>query len=663
MTGLRPEDVYELTSASDPRVSPDGRLIAYSVTRIDRDESAYRSAIWVVPVDGSEEPRQFTSGERRDTSPRWSPDGRWLAFASDRDGDAKTAKAQLYVMPAHGGEARKLTDGDESVEAVAWSPDSSRIAFARRVRDAAYEDEDDRKRAPRRFTRVFYKLDSVGWVGDRRKHLFVVGIDSPADGNGERQLTSGDCENEQPAWSPDGKQIVFGSLRGERWDVELREALYVLDVDGDGEPRKLTAEDESASRGSFSPDGGLVAYYHAPHDNTWPHHSQVAVVPAGGGERRILTASLDRNCEPYPTVREPVWDGDRIVFGVEDGGNVHVYATAPDGSGKPELLAGGERVIGLYDIVNGVLVYTASTYTRPHELFVGNDKRLTHVTDAFTGGRDLVEPERFTAISADGTEVDAWLVRPAGFEEGGKYPTLLTIHGGPFSQYGTGFFDEVQVYSGAGYAVLFSNPRGGSGYSEEWGRAIRGPIDGGGSGWGGVDYEDLMGVVDTALEKFPFLDADRLGVLGGSYGGYMTSWIIGHTKRFKTALSERAVNSLTSMFGSSDVGWIFEHQFGGHMWEDMDAYLAMSPATYAQDIETPVLVVHSENDLRCNIEQGELLFNMLRVMGKDVEMLRFPAESHELSRSGSPVHRVMRFEAILEWFGRYLSPLSGPGRS
>lgn len=163
-----------------------------------------------------------------------------------------------------------------------------------------------------------------------------------------------------------------------------------------------------------------------------------------------------------------------------------------------------------------------------------------------------------------------------------------------------------------------------------------------------------MGVVDTALEKFPFLDADRLGVLGGSYGGYMTTWIIGHTKRFKAALSERAVNSLTSMFGSSDVGWVFGHQFGGHMWEDMNAYLAMSPITYAEDIETPVLVVHSETDLRCNIEQGELLFNVLRVMGKDVEMLRFPAESHELSRSGSPVHRVMRFEAILEWFGRYL---------
>jgi dipeptidyl aminopeptidase/acylaminoacyl peptidase len=303
-----------------------------------------------------------------------------------------------------------------------------------------------------------------------------------------------------------------------------------------------------------------------------------------------------------------------------------------------------------------VLVYTASTHDRPHELFSGDGRRITSVCDDFVAGRQLADVERFTAKSADGTEVEAWLVRPPGFDEGKRYPTLLTIHGGPFSQYGTGFFDEVQVYAGAGYCVLFSNPRGGSGYSEEWGRAIRGTGNGDGPGWGSVDYEDVMGVVDTALEQFPFLDADRLGVLGGSYGGFLTSWIVGHTKRFKAALSERSVNHLVSAFGSSDLFWIFERQFGGPMWENVDEWLRMSPATYARDIETPLLVVHSENDLRCNIEQGEHLFTLLRLLGKEVEMLRFPAEGHELSRSGSPLHRVQRFEAILEWFGRYLAP-------
>jgi dipeptidyl aminopeptidase/acylaminoacyl peptidase len=649
---MRPEDVCALTSAGDPRLAPDARRVAYVVTTIDREANGYRGAIWVAPVDGSEEPRQFTSGVRMDQSPCWSPDGRWLAFVSNRDGEDEKAHGELYVMPADGGEPRRLTEGAHGVESIAWSPDSSRIAFARRVQDEAYEEEDERRRPPRRFDRVFFKLDGVGWTGDRRKHLFVVDLAGE-----ERQLTGGDCENDEPAWSPDGRRIVFTSMRGDRWDVEFAEALYELEVDAEGmEPRRLTQPDESAARASFSPDGELIAYIYSPEDGTFPHHGQIAVMRADGSDRRILTASLDRQCAPFPLSREPVWDGDRIAFAIEDGGNEHVYTVAADGSGKPELLVGGEQATGLFDLVDGVLVYTASTHQRPHELFAGDGRRLTSVCDDFVAGRELAEVERFTAVSADGTEVDAWLVRPPGFDEEKRYPVLLTIHGGPFSQYGTGFFDEVQVYAGAGYCVLFSNPRGGSGYSEEWGRAIRGPGDGAGPGWGSVDYEDVMGVVDTALEKFPFLDAERLGVLGGSYGGYLTSWIVGHTKRFKAALSERSVNHLVSAFGSSDLFWIFERQFGGPMWENIDEWLRMSPATYAADIETPLLIVHSENDLRCNIEQGEHLFTLLRLLGHDVEMLRFPGEGHELSRSGSPIHRVQRFEAILEWFGRYLAP-------
>jgi dipeptidyl aminopeptidase/acylaminoacyl peptidase len=649
---MRPEDVYALTSVGDPRMSPDGRRVAYVVNWIDREANGYRAAIWVAPLDGSDEPQQLTSGTRSDSSPRWSPDGRWLAFVSNRDGEDECAHGELYVLPANGGEPRRLTDGKEGVESIAWSPDSSRIACARRVRDEAYTEEDDRRRPPRRFTRAFHKLDSVGWTGDRRKHVFVVDLEG-----GERQLTDGDCENDEPAWSADGRHIVFTSMRGERWDVELIAGLYELDVDSEGaEPKLLTQSDESAGLASFSTDGSLIAYVHTPEDGTSPHHSQIAVMRGDGSERRILTASLDRQCSPFPVSREPVWDGGRIAFGVEDGGNVHLYTAAPDGSGEPELLVGGEQAIGHYDLRDGRLVYTATTYTRPAELFAGDGTRMTAVCDDFVAGRELAEVERFTAASADGTEVDAWLVRPPAFDEGKRYPALLTIHGGPFTQYGTGFFDEVQVYAGGGYCVLFSNPRGGSGYSEAWGRAIRGPGGGAGPGWGTVDYEDLMGVVDTALERFPFLDPDRLGVLGGSYGGYMTSWVIGHTKRFKAALSERAVNHLISAFGSSDVFWIFERQFGGPMWEHVDEWLRMSPATYAREIETPLLIVHSENDLRCNVEQGEHLFTLLRLLGKDVEMLRFPNESHELSRSGSPVHRVLRFEAILEWFGRYLSP-------
>jgi dipeptidyl aminopeptidase/acylaminoacyl peptidase len=646
---MQPDDVFELTGVGDPRISPDGTRVAYVVTTADREKGEYRSAIWVAPLDGSAEPRRFTFGEKRDGSPRWSPDGRWLAFVSNR-GDEK-AQGQLYVIPAEGGEARRLTELAESVSDVAWSPDSTRLAFTSRVRDEAYEEEDDKKRRPRRFTRLVQKLDSVGWTGDRRTHVFVVGIE---DGE-PRQITEGDNENGAPAWSPDGRQIVFASTRGERWDTELINRLYSVGEEG-GEPTQLTGDDGSYETPAFSPDGTRIAYRFIREDGTHPHHHQVGVMNADGSDAKILTSALDRECAPHPDYREPIWDGERILFTAEDGGNVHAYTVEADGTSDPLLLVGGELEITGYDLRDGRLAYVASTHTTMRELYVTTDgRKLTNVGDAFTSGRELVEPERFTAVSADGYEVDAWVVRPAGFEEGKRYPALLNIHGGPFAQYGTGFFDESQVYAGGGYVVLFSNPRGGSGYSEAHGRAIRGPIGDAGPGWGTRDYDDLMAVVDTALEKFDFVDRDRLGVIGGSYGGYMTSWIIGHTNRFKAAVSERAVNNLVSMFGSSDIFWVFERQFGGPMWDHMDAYIEKSPSTYAKNIETPVLVMHSEQDLRCNIEQGEHLFNLLRLMGKDVEMLRFPAESHELSRGGSPVHRVQRFEAILEWFGRYLS--------
>jgi dipeptidyl aminopeptidase/acylaminoacyl peptidase len=647
---MQPEDVYELTGVADPRISPDGSRVVYQVWSIDREANEYRGAIWVARLDRSEEPRRFTSGERRDGSPSWSPDGRWLAFTSNR-GDEKQ-QAQLYVIPAEGGEARRLTDLKEAVEEIAWSPDSKRLAFTARVRDEAYEEEDDKKRRPRRVTRLCFKLDSVGWTSDRRRHLHVVDL----EGGEPRRLTEGDSENGNPAWSPDGTRIVFSALRGERWDTELINRLYVVDAEG-GEPQQLTQDDGSYEEPAFSPDGSRIAYRFTREDGTFPHHGQIGVMQADGTNGRLLTASLDRQCSPYPDSREPLWDGERLIFTLEDGGNVHVYAVAADGSSAPELLVGGEQWIGGYDARAGQLAFVSSTHATLRELYVGSEgHRLTDVGSSFSNGRGLVAADRFTAVSKDGTEVDAWLMLPAGFEAGKRYPVLLNVHGGPFTQYGTGFFDEFQVYAGAGYAVLFSNPRGGSGYSEAWGRAIRGPIDGAGPGWGTVDYENVIGVLDTALQQFDFLDPDRLGIIGGSYGGFMTTWVISHDHRFRAAVSERAVNHCVSAAGSSDVFWIYERQFGGPWYDHVDAWLKHSAATYAKEIETPVLVLHSEQDLRCNIEQGEHLFTLLRLLGKEVEMLRFPAESHELSRAGSPLHRVLRFEAILEWFERYLNP-------
>ena len=642
---MAPDDIYELVAASDPRLSPDGATVAFVVTWIDRAENDYRSAIFLAPIDGSSQPRRLTSGEKRDVAPRWSPDGSELAFVSNRVG--KTM--QLYVLPIGGGEPRRLTDLKENVREPAWAPDGGRIAFSSRVPDPLYEEEDERRRAPHRFTRLFFKLDDEGWTGNRREQLFVVAADGAT---APIQLTDGDYESAAPTWSPDGERIVFSSAREDDWDIELVTDLYAVAADGNGdEPVKLTRSDGDCAGPAWSPDGRAIAFIYTPGVFDAPRHAQIAVIDTDGGEPRVLTASLDRTCAPYPPIRNPVWDGGGIVFGVEDGGNTHVYRVAADGS-APERLVDGDLGVTGYDARDGELVYTASTPTTFSELYVGG-RAVTQLGTAFTASHEVVSPERFTAVSADGTEVEAWLVRPAGLDEGRRYPVLLSIHGGPFTQYANKLFDEFQVYAGAGYAVLYANPRGSSGYSEAWGRAIRGPGEDG-PGWGTVDYDDLMAVVDEGLRRFDFCDPERVGVLGGSYGGFMTSWIVSHTDRFRAAISERAVNNFLAEAGSSDVAPWFKAYTGSHWFEDPETHLRISPSTYAGDIHTPLLILHSENDLRCDVVNAEELFAILRLLRREVELVRFPAESHELSRSGSPQHRVQRFEIILDWFDRHL---------
>jgi dipeptidyl aminopeptidase/acylaminoacyl peptidase len=643
MTGMVPKDVYELTGVGSPRLSPDGRTVAYELSTIDGPANEYRGSIWLVPADGSAEPRQFTSGSTRDASPVWSPDGSRIAFTSKRASKAM----QLFVIPIEGGEAVQLTELSEDVEELDWSPDGTKIVFSARVRDLEAQEE-ERNRPPQRLTRLQFRLDDVGWTAGRRQHLFAV----PADGSADpTQLTFGDFEDSAPAWSPDGDRIAFTSARHENWDIEPTTGLYVVAASG-GDPEALTSPKSSAWAPSWSPDGARLAHHYSSEVFDEPRHSQIAVLDVVTREQRLLTTSLDRQCVPFPQLREPLWRDDELLFCIEEQGNWHLYSVASDGSREPVLVRGGTLGITGYDSVGTTTVYSSSEPATLSELF-NDGKRLTNVGRNFVAERELVSPERFVATSKDGTEVEAWIMRPAGFEEGKKYPVLLNIHGGPFSQYGNRFFDEFQVYTGAGYVVVYSNPRGSSGYSEAWARAIRGPSEGG-PGMGSVDHQDLEAVLDTALDRYGFCDPDRLGVIGGSYGGYMTSWMIAHSDRFKAACSERAVNAWYSMHGSSDWGWAFKGMIGSFQFEDPEAWLKISPLSYATNITTPLLILHSESDLRCDIEQGEQLFTTLRLLQRDVEFVRFPGESHELSRSGSPLHRVQRFEILLEFLDKHL---------
>lgn len=655
MPGMQPSDVAELVEVLDPRLSPDATTIAFVVQNPDVGDNVYRSGVWTVPVDGSSEAVRVSPGLARDQKPRWSPDGARLAYVTLHP----DKRRDVVVMDVDGGHCLTAMCWPDEIDDLAWSPDGSRLALSARVRDEArYAHTNPKDQPARVIDRLASRLDTVGWTHDRPRHVVVVDVAADAT---PTIVSDGPFHDTGVSWSPDGSLIAFSSGRHDTWDRDMATDLFVVSPDG-GEPRQVTQGTGYTHAGpSFSEDGSLLAFVRGDR-RSFPRHGQVGVVAVDGGPDELRTTALDRNCAPYLLpAREPVWDGGDLWFQVEDAGNLHLYRVAGDGTGKPELMVGGDRFVTSFDVRGGVMAFTATTPTSLPELFVatsdGEERQLTAFGAPFAEGRELVAPERFVATSPDGTEVEAWLIRPAGFEAGTQYPTLLNIHGGPYSQYGNKLFDEFQIEAGAGYAVIYSNPRGSSGYAETYARAIRGPkaAEDPGSGWGGVDFDDVMAVMDAALEQFDFIDRDRLGVLGGSYGGFLTSWTIGHTDRFKSALSERAVNNNLSFSWTSDIGHHFPAGYMGvsHL-DDPEEYIRQSPITYVRDMRTPVMVMHSEDDLRCPISQAEELFVALKLLDRQVEFVRFPGESHELSRLGSPKHRIERFERILDWFARTL---------
>lgn len=620
---------------------PDGTRVAFTVTRIDIEADRYVSEIslW----DG-QRTRAFTHGPG-DRSPRWSPDGARLAFI--RKGDEDGARPQLAVMSTDGGEALVLTDVPLGVEDLEWSPDGQRIAVVgvTWIEELADLDDEERSRRPRRIDRLAWRADNDGWRHDRRRHIYVVDPDGQHDTS---LLTPGDFDDTNPRWRPDGAAIAFLSARHDERDLDPGNQPFLVDLEG-GEPRPLAPVGGWEGL-SWRPDGVL---HLVGLEDAWAFPDVGRVWRSEEAGRTDLTGHLDRDIAPFaPAVSPsgPQWIGEEFVICAEDAGRVRVISVAPDAT--TEDLIGGDRcVTGASPRADGTAIaFVATTPTYPGELYWwedGEERVLTDLNAAFRDEVALVAPEPFS-YDSDGVSIQGWAYLPPG---DGQVPLLLNIHGGPASQFGWYFFDEFQVYAGAGYGVVAVNPRGSSGRGRDFVRAVVGR-------WAEddpPDMRDLRGAVDAALERFPRLDGGRLGVMGGSYGGFATARILAADGRFDSGIVERGLLSWLSFAGTSDIGAFFDVMYlGAQLPDGFEQLWRASPLRTAHRITTPTLVIHSESDFRTPMEQGEQLFAVLRRHGVTTEFVRFPDESHELSRSGSPKHRVERFDLVLDWHARHL---------
>ncbi|HVG19286.1 MAG TPA: S9 family peptidase [Blastocatellia bacterium] len=635
-----PEDMFAIKDVGGVRISPDGSQVVYVVTSVDRERNGYVSNLWLVPAGGGA-PVALTTGAASDSTPRWSPDGKKVAFASSRDG-----KPALWVVDVATKEARMLAPWERSnsflskaEEMFCWSPDGKEIAFVAAEKPAQAESTD-----PRVITRLQYKT-RTSFSDNLRSHIFIVSVE---DGK-VRQLTRGKSDEHSISWSPQGNEILFLSNRAVDPDANLNYDIFAVEVTR-GKERRITDTPGVEFSPAWSPDGNFIAYTATKRKLTTidsiAEDAHVWVIGARGGEGVEISAGLDRRASA------PQWsaDGERVLFLAGDRGRALVYSVGRDGGDVSPLFERQAQVSSFSVSKGAKVVFTMSNEATPAEIYglqkSGELQRLTSINSDLAEGLSLVKPENIRFKSFDGAEVEGWLMRPANLPEGKKCPMILTIHGGPHGMYGYGFNHTNQVYAARGYAVLYLNPRGSTGYGQKF-------SDGTINEWGGGDYQDLMKGVDYALEKYKWVDENRLAVTGGSYGGFMTNWVITQTPRFKVAVASASLSNLISFYATSLYQDLIHVEFKGAPWENYDLLWKYSPLHYVKNVSTPTMFIHGEQDNDVHITQAEEMYMALRRRGVEAVMVRYPREGHGLRE---PTHRLDQITRTLAWFDRFIKP-------
>jgi dipeptidyl aminopeptidase/acylaminoacyl peptidase len=631
--GVTAEDYFAFEQAGDPQISPDGKWVAYTVTTIDQKANRRTSRIWIAALDGSHPAVPFTGDSISSTSPRWSPDGRFMAFLSARE----QGRPQIWLLSRNGGEARKVSSLENGVSNFEWAPDSTRFVALTRTGPAASKNSD-----VRHFTHINYKFNDTGFFDDRRSHVVVIEVKSGA----AKQITDGENWNDtDPHWSPDSSKIAFVSNRtGHEFDNDRNSDVWVIPAGG-GTLTKISDHDGPDRNPRWSPDGTRIAFLGSADEEDPP---LIYLAPAEGGKSTPIKKDLDQ------VIGQMNWaeKGKALYFDSGVKGETHIYRLDVATGALKALTTGPRNVhgFGLHDD-SGKMVFLSNDFDHLDDVYLregSQEKQISHLNADLWNKLDVAKVERIPYKAADGFDVDGFLVKPVNFDPSKKYPMVLSIHGGPAGMYGVEWNHEVQVYSARGWAVFFCNPRGSTGYGHKFQRAVA-------HEWGGKAYTDIMTGVETVLKQNAWIDRDRLGVTGGSYGGFMTNWIVTQTNIFKAAVTLRSISNFISDDGTRDGAYGHERDFGGDIFHNYDEYWKYSPLRLAANVKTPTLVLHSDNDYRVPIEQGEQWFRALQHYHVTSEIVMFPRENHNLTRTGEPKHLVESLNWQNYWFDRFLN--------